>query len=105
MKIFLNRARLGVKATGEYEEKGYFFTGDYLKSLGRVSVLSVKRVFPGHHSPDIRPDLLVRMRDGFRWLKEKEKLRMEAVLLIMGIGRFGCKKIGSQMIGKLRKER
>ncbi len=74
------------------EEKGYLFTGDlvykgtlfayypstnpgdYLKSLEKISVLPVKRVFPGHHSLDIQPDILVRMRDEFGWLKEEGKL-------------------------------
>ncbi len=74
------------------EEKGYLFTGDlvykgtlfayypstnpgdYLKSLEKISVLPVKRVFPGHHSLDLQPDILVRMRDGFRWLEKKGKL-------------------------------
>lgn len=74
------------------KEKGYLFTGDlvykgtlfayypstnpedYLKSLEKISVLPVERVFPGHHSLDIQPDILVRMRDEFRRLKEKGKL-------------------------------
>jgi len=74
------------------KEKGYLFTGDlvykgtlfayypstnpgdYLESLEKISVLPAKRVFPGHHSLDIQPDILVRMRDGFRWLKEEGKL-------------------------------
>lgn len=74
------------------KEKGYLFTGDlaykgtlfayypstspedYLKSLERVSVLPVKRVFPGHHALTVQPEMLVRMRDALRGLKEQGKL-------------------------------
>ena len=62
---------------------GYLFTGDlvykdtltawfpstdpkaYLKSLETVSELPAKRVFPAHHSLDIQPELLTRMRKAF----------------------------------------
>lgn len=71
------------------KDKGYLFTGDlvykdtlfayypstdpiaYLASLERIAELSVGRVFPAHHSLDIKPEIIVRMRDGFRDLKEK----------------------------------
>ena len=71
---------------------GYLFTGDlvykdtltawfpstdpkaYLKSLETVSELPAKRVFPAHHSLDIQPELLTRMRKAFRELKEAGKL-------------------------------
>ena len=71
---------------------GYLFTGDlvykdtltawfpstdpkaYLKSLGTVSELPAKRVFPAHHSLDIHPELLTRMRKAFRELKANGKL-------------------------------
>lgn len=71
---------------------GYLFTGDlvykdtltawfpstdpkaYLKSLETVSELPAKRVFPAHHSLDIQPELLTRMRKAFRELKAKGKL-------------------------------
>ena len=74
-------------------ERGYLFTGDlvyldtlfayypstdpeaYLTSLEKVAALPVKRVFPGHHSLDIKPELLVRMRDAFRDLKARGLLR------------------------------
>ena len=74
-------------------ERGYLFTGDlvyldtlfayypstdpeaYLISLEKVAALPVKRVFPGHHSLDIKPELLVRMRDAFRDLKARGLLR------------------------------
>jgi Zn-dependent hydrolases, including glyoxylases len=73
-------------------EHGYLFTGDlvykdvlfayypstdpeaYLDSLERVAALPVKQVFPAHHSLDIRPEILVRMRDAFRQLKAAGKL-------------------------------
>ncbi|MFT8890009.1 MAG: MBL fold metallo-hydrolase [Ethanoligenens sp.] len=74
------------------KERGYLFTGDlvykdtlfayfpstdpeaYLESLEKISVLPVKRVFPAHHSLDIHPEILVRMRDSFRQLKVDGKL-------------------------------
>ena len=72
--------------------RGYLFTGDlaykdtlfayypstdptaYLESLEKISVLPVKRVFPAHHSLDIQPEILTRMRDAFRQLKADGKL-------------------------------
>lgn len=71
------------------EARGYLFTGDlvykdtlfayypstdpgaYLASLERIAGLPVKRVFPAHHSLDIEPELIFRMRDAFRELKAK----------------------------------
>lgn len=68
-------------------ERGYLFTGDlvykdtlfayypstdpaaYLASLEKIAVLPAKRIFPGHHSLDIKPEIIVRMRDAFRDLK------------------------------------
>ena len=67
-------------------EKGYLFSGDlvykgtlfanypstdpqsYLASLEKIAELPMKRVFPGHHSLDIQPELVVQMRDAFRLL-------------------------------------
>lgn len=81
------------------KERGYLFTGDlvykdvlfayypstdpvaYLASLERVAALPVERVFPGHHSLDVQPEILVRMRDAFRGLKAQGELRH-------GSGRF-----------------
>ncbi|MDU7253422.1 MAG: MBL fold metallo-hydrolase, partial [Clostridium sp.] len=69
------------------KERGYLFTGDlvykdtlfayypstdpkaYLKSIERVATLPVKKVFPAHHSLDIHPEILIRMRDAFRQLE------------------------------------
>ncbi len=71
------------------EAGGYLFTGDlvyqdtllayypstdpdaYRASLERISELPVKRVFPAHHSLDIGPELIFRMRDAFRELNAK----------------------------------
>lgn len=71
---------------------GYLFTGDlvykdvlfayypstdpeaYLASLEKVAVLPVQRVLPAHHSLDIQPEILGRMRDAFRQLKAEGKL-------------------------------
>ncbi|EJO5349249.1 MBL fold metallo-hydrolase [Clostridium botulinum] len=74
------------------KERGYLFTGDlvykdtlfayypstdpkvYLKSIDRVATLPVKKVFPAHHSLDIHPEILIRMRDAFRQLESEGKL-------------------------------
>lgn len=74
------------------KERGYLFTGDlvykdilfayypstdpaaYLASLEKLAELPVKKVFPGHHSLDIQPEILQRMRDAFRQLKADGKL-------------------------------
>ncbi|AWI03582.1 MBL fold metallo-hydrolase [Clostridium drakei] len=74
------------------KERGYLFTGDlvykdtlfayypstdpkaYLKSIERVATLPVKKVFPAHHSLDIHPEILIRMRDAFRQLQSEGKL-------------------------------
>ncbi|HOP10922.1 MAG TPA: MBL fold metallo-hydrolase [Oscillospiraceae bacterium] len=75
------------------EARGYLFTGDlvykdtlfayypstdpaaYLDSLEKVASLSVKKVFPAHHSLEIKPEILNRMRGAFRQLKADGKLR------------------------------
>lgn len=67
-------------------DRGYLFTGDlvyqdtlfayypstdpkaYLASLEKIAALPAKRVFPAHHSLDIQPEIVVRMRDAFRKL-------------------------------------
>ena len=74
------------------KSKGYLFTGDlvykdilfayylstepkaYLDSLEKVAALHVKKVFPGHHSLDIQPEILIRMQDALRSLKADGKL-------------------------------
>lgn len=70
-------------------ERGYLFTGDlvykdtlfayypstdpaaYLASLEKIAFLPAKQVFPAHHSLDIKPEIIVRMRDAFRELRAK----------------------------------
>lgn len=74
-------------------ERGYLFTGDlvykdtlfayypstdpqaYLQSLEKIAVLPVKKVFPAHHSLEIEPEILIRMRDAFRRLDAEGKLQ------------------------------
>ena len=74
-------------------EKGYLFSGDlvykgtlfanypstdpqsYLDSLEKIAVLPTKHIFPGHHSLDICPEIVMRMRDAFRDLDAKGKLQ------------------------------
>ena len=46
----------------------------YLASLEKITALPVERVFPAHHSLDIQPEILFRMRNAFRDLKIKGKL-------------------------------
>ena len=71
---------------------GYLFTGDlvykdtlfayypstdpraYLRSLEKIAALSAKRVFPAHHTLDIQPEILIRMRDAFHALDVEGKL-------------------------------
>jgi glyoxylase-like metal-dependent hydrolase (beta-lactamase superfamily II) len=73
-------------------EKGYLFTGDlvykdtlfayypstdpkaYLNSLEILSSLESKRVFPAHHTLDIKPEIVIRMRDALRNLEKEGKL-------------------------------
>lgn len=75
------------------KDSGYLFTGDlvykdtlfayypstdptaYLASLERIASLPVTKVFPAHHSLEIEPEILIRMRDTFRQLKSEGKLR------------------------------
>ncbi|WP_324824137.1 MBL fold metallo-hydrolase [Sinanaerobacter sp. ZZT-01] len=74
------------------KERGYLFTGDlvykdtlfayypstdpeaYLLSLKKIAKLPVKNVFPAHHTLDIGPEILIRMRDAFEQLKAEGKL-------------------------------
>ena len=74
-------------------ERGYLFTGDlvyrgtlyadypstdpeaYLKSLEKTAALPVERVLPGHHSLDVDPGLVSRVRNGLQDLKSRGLLR------------------------------
>ncbi len=71
---------------------GYLFTGDliykgtlyanypstdpveFLRSVEKAARLPVKKLFPGHHSLDIQPEIIVRIRDGLRELRAEGKL-------------------------------
>ncbi len=71
---------------------GYLFAGDlvykdtllanypstdpqaYLGSLEKIAGLPVKRLFPAHHTLDIQPEIIIRMRDSFRQLDSEGKL-------------------------------
>lgn len=73
-------------------ERGWLFTGDlvykdmlfayypstdpaaYLDSLQKVAALGAKRVFPAHHSLDIQPEILSRMRNAFLQLQAEGRL-------------------------------
>lgn len=46
----------------------------YLNSLAQVSELPVKSVFPAHHTLNIQPEILARMRDAFQQLQNEGKL-------------------------------
>ncbi len=46
----------------------------YLQSVEKVAELPVKRVLPAHHSLDIQPEILIRVRDAFRRLKAEGQL-------------------------------
>ncbi len=70
-------------------ERGWLFTGDlvykdtlfayypstdpaaYLDSLEKIAALPARRVFPAHHSLDVGPELVTRMRDAFRELRRQ----------------------------------
>lgn len=74
------------------KDRSYLFTGDlvykgtlfayypstdplaYLESLEKIAVLPSEQIFPAHHSLNIRPEIIIRMRDAFRELKAKELL-------------------------------
>lgn len=74
------------------KEKGRLYTGDlvykgtlaawfpstdpcdYLQFLEKAAELPVKQVFPAHHSLDIQPEIIIRMRDAFRQLKTNGRL-------------------------------
>ena len=47
---------------------------EFFNSLERISKPPVTRVFEAQHSLDIAPEILGRMRDGFRQLKDKGEL-------------------------------
>lgn len=75
-------AETGCLFTGDLVYKGTLYAcypstdpESYLASLEKIAVLPVRKVFPGHHSLDIQPEIVTRMRDAFRALKAAGKLR------------------------------
>ena len=46
----------------------------YLDSLERIAALQAERIFPAHHSLDVKPELVLRMRDALRELKARGEL-------------------------------
>lgn len=90
---FFERER-GDLYTGDLVYKGvllaYYPSTDpaaYLRSMERVAALPVKHVYPAHHSLDIRPEILARIRDAFLQLEAQGKLRH-------GGGQFDCGGFG-----------
>lgn len=72
----------GCLFTGDLVYKGTLFAyypstdpAAYLASLEKISGLPVSGVFPAHHSLDIKPEIIIRMRDAFRELKATGMLR------------------------------
>lgn len=81
------------------KETGYLFTGDlvykgtlyanypstdpdaFLDSLEKIALLPSKKIFPAHHSLEIEPEIINRMRKAFRELKRNN-------MLIQGNGTF-----------------
>lgn len=69
------------------KERGYLFTGDlvykgtlfanypstdpeaYLASLEKIAALPVLKTFPAHHSLDIQPEIILRMRDALQQIQ------------------------------------
>lgn len=46
----------------------------YLNSLERIAHLPTEKVFPAHHSLEIKAEIIIRMRDAFRSLQADGKL-------------------------------
>lgn len=46
----------------------------YLASLEKTGKLPAEHIFPAHHSLDIHPEIVIRMRDAFRRLKAEGRL-------------------------------
>lgn len=54
------------------------------EKLERVVALPVKKIFPGHHSLDIKPEILIRMWETFRKLKADGKLHLGSGMFAYG---------------------
>lgn len=84
------------------ETRGYLYTGDliykdtltawfpstdpeaYLRSLEKVARLPAKKVFPAHHSLDIKPETVIRVRNAFRQLKTEGRLHHKSGIFSFG---------------------
>lgn len=84
------------------KERGYLYTGDlvykgtlaawfpstdpqaYLSSLEKIAKLPVKKVFPAHHSLNIQPEIIIRMRDALRQLKADGQLHHSSGSFVCG---------------------
>ncbi len=68
--------------TGDLVYKGTLFANypstdpnAYLNSLEKVSQLPAEKIFPGHHSLDVEPEIIRKIRDEFLKLKAEGRLR------------------------------
>lgn len=61
----------------------------YLELLEKIARLPVKRVFPAHHSLNIHPEIIVRMRDELRNSDRRASCTMAAENLITVPGGYG----------------
>ena len=75
-------AERGNLFSGDLVYKGTLFANypstdpqSYLDSLEKIAALPVKRIFPGHHSLDTQPKIVIRMRDAFQTLDAEGKLQ------------------------------
>ena len=84
------------------QQNGYLFVGDlvykgmlfanypstdpnaYLQSLEKISTLEVSRLFPGHHTLNIKPDMIVQVRNGLRQIDSNGQLRHGAGVFDFG---------------------
>lgn len=67
--------------SGDLVYKGTLFANypstdpkSYLSSLEKIADLPANRIFPGHHSLDVHPEIVIQMRDAFRELDTEGKL-------------------------------
>lgn len=84
------------------QSSGYLFTGDlvykdtlfayypstdpqaYLSSLRRIAALGASHVFPAHHTLDIQPEIIIRMRDTLQRINSRGELQHGAGKLDYG---------------------
>ena len=56
----------------------------YLQSLEKIAGLPAKRVFAAHHSLDIKPETVIRVRNAFRQLKTEGRLHHKSGIFSFG---------------------